>query len=246
MNAQSLIRCIAIDDEPPALELLVSYISKVPALDLRYYTTNPLDAFGYIQQYQVDLLFIDIQMPHLNGLELLRSLAVKPQIIVTTAFRDYAAECFDLDTLDFLLKPYRFDRFLRAISKYRKFMSLNIDLETSKIEETIPDAPYMYFNVNKEMVKIFLADIIYIESIKDYIRIVTEKKTIITYQRIGYMEQKLPEADFVRAHKSYIVNLNRISSKRGNNISLGKVTIPIGRNYKNKLHELFSRKMEEI
>lgn len=245
MNAHKRIRCIAIDDEPPALELLVSYISKVPALDLCYSSANPLEAFSKIQQYQVDLLFIDIQMPHLNGLELLRSLTVKPQVIVTTAFREYAAECFDLDALDYLVKPYRFDRFLRAISKYQKLAFPTTGLDTTS-DEKVQDAPYMYFNVNKELVKVFLSDIIYIESIKDYIKIVMERKTIITYQRISYMEKKLPEADFVRSHKSYIVNLNKISSKRGNMLHLGKGKLPIGRNYKNRLLDLLNRKMNDL
>ncbi len=242
---QKKIKCIAIDDEPPALELLVSYIGKVPALDLCFSTTNPLEAFGAIQQYQADLLFIDIKMPHLNGLELLRSLAARPQVIATTAFREYAAECFDLDALDYLVKPYRFDRFLRAISKYQKFISPNMELEPGA-EGKAQEAPYMYFNVNKELVKVFLADIMYIESIKDYIKIITERKTIVTYQRIGYMEKKLPETDFVRSHKSYIVNVNKISSKKGNYLRLGKATLPIGRNYKIKLCELFNKKMEDV
>lgn len=245
MKAQKQIRCIAIDDEPPALELLVSYISRVPALDMCYSTTNPLEAFGFIQQHPIDLLFIDIKMPHLNGLELLRSLTARPQVIATTAFREYAAECFDLDALDYLVKPYRFDRFLRAISKYQKFVSPTMELD-SGAEERVSEPPYMYFNVNKELVKVFLADIIYIESIKDYIKIVTERKTIVTYQRISYMEKKLPETDFVRSHKSYIVNLNNISSKRGNHIRLGKVTLPIGRNYKIKLCELFNKKLGDV
>ncbi|MFC3196595.1 LytR/AlgR family response regulator transcription factor [Parapedobacter deserti] len=235
---------MAIDDEPPALELLVSYISKVPALDLCYSSANPLDAFSRIQQCQTDLLFIDIKMPHLNGLELLKSLTERPQVIVTTAFREYAAECFDLDALDYLVKPYRFDRFLRAISKYQKLVS-TIGLDTM-LDERRQGAPYMYFNVNKELVKVFLPDIVYIESIKDYIKVITEKKTIITYQRISYMEKKLPEADFVRSHKSYIVNLNKISSKRGNMLHLGRVKLPIGRIYKNRLLELLNRKISDL
>lgn len=240
---QRKIRCIAIDDEPPALELLLSYIGKVPALELCFSTTNPLEAFGAIQQYQPHLLFIDIKMPHLNGLELLRSLAMKPQVVLTTAFREYAAECFDLEALDYLVKPYRFDRFLRAVSKYQKQFLLPAEVETV-VEKDHREAPYMYFNVNKEVVKVFLRDIVYIESVKDYVKVVTEQKAIITYQRISYMEKRLPETDFARSHKSYIVNLDRITSKRGNRVCLGKVTLPIGRNFKVKLYEQLRRKME--
>jgi len=243
MNTSRRIRCIAIDDEPPALDLLVSYIAKVPELELCYATHSPLDGFTALQRYPVDLLFIDINMPHLNGLDLLRSLAVRPKVILTTAFREYAAEAFDLDALDYLVKPYRFDRFLRAISKYQQFTG-HPDVMDDKAEEVPAEPAHLYFNVNKELIKVYLSDIVYIESIKDYIRVVTDKKTFVTYQRISSAERKLSGTDLVRSHKSYIVNISKVTSKRGNKLFLGRTQLPIGRSYKNQVYELLRRKME--
>lgn len=227
---------MAVDDEPPALQLLVSYIQKIQSLELVFYGSDALDAFNFIQHHEVEILFIDIQMPGLNGLEFIKALFHKPAIIMTTAYREYAAEGFDLDVLDYLVKPFRFERFLRAVSKYTHRSAGPNDLDViQKVQKH--EEVYMYFNVNKELIKVFLKDILYIESIRDYIKIVMSSKTIITYQRISYMEEKLPEQNFIRMHKSFIVNIHQVKAFTCDRLKVGDDTLPIGRHYKRKLIE---------
>ncbi|QNL49042.1 response regulator transcription factor [Olivibacter sp. SDN3] len=234
MENLNRIRCMAVDDEPPALQLLKSYIDKIHSLQLIFHSSNALDAFNFIQQNEIDLLFIDIQMPGLNGLEFVKALFHKPAIIITTAYREHAAEGFDLDVLDYLVKPFRFERFLKAVSKYTHTVTVPANFEMLQNNRT-SESVYMYFNVNKELIKVFLKDILYIESIKDYIKIVTLQKTIVTYQRISYMEEKLPEEDFMRTHKSFIVNIHKINSFKSDRIRIASDVIPIGRFYKRNL-----------
>jgi DNA-binding LytR/AlgR family response regulator len=234
MEPLNKIKCMAVDDEPPALQLLTSYIEKINSLQLVFHSSNALEAFNFIQHHEVDILFIDIQMPGLNGLEFIKALFHRPAVIMTTAYREHAAEGFDLDVLDYLVKPFRFERFLKAVCKYTHTASTLNALEAGaniKQEEDV----YMYFNVNKELLKVFLKDILYIESIKDYIKIVTSQKTLVTYQRISYMEEKLPEEDFIRTHKSFIVNLRKITSFKSDRLKVGMESIPIGRFYKRNL-----------
>jgi len=225
------IQCLIVDDEPPARELLVSYIDRMDDLEVRAQCSNALDAFAYSQKNPVHILFLDIQMPRMNGLELIKSLQERPRIILTTAYREFAVEGFELDVLDYLVKPISFERFLKSISKYHQYNVLKQPAQLSNKEEAFEKA-YMYFKVNKDLVKVFLSEIIYIESIKDYVKIVTPGRCIITYQRIGYMEEKLPENKFVRVHKSYIVAVDKIVSYNNEEVNVQSFSLPIGRNYK--------------
>jgi len=225
------IQCLIVDDEPPARELLVSYIEKMDDLEIRGQCSNALEAFAFLQRNPVNILFLDIQMPRMNGLELIKSLQQRPRIILTTAYREFAVEGFELDVLDYLVKPISFERFLKSISKYHQYNILNQPAGTETSEEPFEKA-YMYFKVNKDLVKIFLKEIIYIESIKDYVKIVTPGRSVITYQRIGYMEEKLPENKFVRIHKSYIIAVDKIVSYNNEEVNVQSFSLPIGRNYK--------------
>lgn len=223
------IECLIVDDEPLARELLVSYLERVDGLELVGQCKNALEAFAFLQNRSVDLLFLDIQMPKMNGLELIRSLHSKPRIIISTAFREYAVEGFDLDVLDYLVKPVSFDRFLKAIAKYSHYESKAKSPEGSKDDF---ENAYIFVKVNKDMTRVMLKDIIYIESIRDYLKIVLQDKSLLTYQRISYMEEKLPEGKFMRVHKSYIVALHKIVSYRNDTIYLEKFNLPIGRMYR--------------
>ena len=231
-------QCLIVDDEPLGRELLASYIEKVHELEVADQCANALEAFAFLQKKHADLIFLDIQMPKMSGLELIKSLHHKPKIIITTAFREYAVDGFELDVLDYLVKPVSFDRFLKSIAKYNHYSALQKNAEPTVDPNAFENA-YMYVKVNKDMLKIFLKDIVYIESIKDYLKIVTENQSHITYQRISYMEEKLPEEKFLRVHKSYIVSLDKITSFRNDNIYLSNFNLPIGRIYKqNFLHRL--------
>lgn len=225
------IKCLLVDDEPPAVDLIASYIERVDDLEIVGRCNNAIEAFGLLQKTKVDLLLLDIQMPKMTGLDLIRSLHDRPRIIVMTAYREFAADGFDLDVLDYLVKPVSFERFLKAIAKYNQYSLLR---QTETTEQT-PDAfdkAYMYFKVNKQVKKIFLKDIVYIESIKDYVKIITTDKPIITYQRLSYMEEKLPENKFLRIHKSYIIAIDRITSYNNDLIHVDSYELPLGRSYK--------------
>lgn len=231
------IQCLIVDDEPPARELMVSYIEKMDDLEIRGQCSNALEAFAFLQRNPVNILFLDIQMPRMNGLELIKSLQQRPRIILTTAYREFAVEGFELDVLDYLVKPISFERFLKSISKYHQYNILNHPAASENSEEPFEKA-YMYFKVNKYLVKIFLKEIIYIESIKDYVKIVTAGRSVITYQRIGYMEEKLPENKFVRIHKSYIIAVDKIVSYNNEEVNVQSFSLPIGRNYKQQFLKL--------
>lgn len=223
------IKCIIVDDEPPARELLRSYVSKLENFEILGQFKTALEAFPFLQNASVDLIFLDIQMPGMSGLELIKSLRHVPPVILTTAYREYATEGFDLDVVDYLVKPVSFERFMKAVSKYHQHGSRIPVEEPLKIESA---AAYLFIKVNKEQVKIFLDDIIYIESIKDYLRIHTKTRSHITYLRLNYMVEKLPESGFIRIHKSFIVSIKNIKAFRSDSVRIGEKELPVGRFYK--------------
>lgn len=219
-------KCLIVDDEPPARELIKSYLERLTGYTICGSFGNSQEAFHYLNTNQVDLLFVDIDMPQMNGLELIKGLVQRPRTVITTAYREYAADGFDLNILDYLVKPVSFERFLQSISRYNHSLALNMNTTHSL------DDAYMFFKVERDMVKIYLKDILFIESLQDYIKIVTSEKTYITYTRIGFMEDKLPEAHFVRIHKSYIIAIASVESFRHDGVSLAGVQLPIGRVFK--------------
>jgi DNA-binding LytR/AlgR family response regulator len=181
-----------------------------------------------LQQKQVDLLFLDIRMPQLSGLDLLKSLKAKPQVILTTAYREYASDAFDLDVLDYLVKPIHFDRFLQALGKVYRLRALSLESGN----KPAPEEAYIYLKEERDMVKIYLKDILYIESLRDYVRVKTATRQVVTYQKISYLEQRLPEHKFIRVHRSFMVSLDKIVSFTPISVKVGNMAIPIGRNYK--------------
>jgi DNA-binding LytR/AlgR family response regulator len=232
------IKCLVVDDEPLAAELVATHISKVSDLELVAKSHNPVDAFAILQREPIDLLFLDIHMPRMTGWELLKSLPNKPLVVITTAYREHALEGYEFDVLDFLLKPITFDRFLRSVSKYHQRRLTMLDSTTS-LSDSYEQA-YKYFKVNREMKKVFLKDILYIESLKDYVRIKTDKESLITYQRISYLEEKLPDDKFLRVHKSFIVAVDKITSLGSNSVKIKDKEIPVGRNYKMNVTKLIT------
>ena len=224
------LKCLIVDDEPLAAELIGTHVAKMPEIEVVATCANALEAFSILQREPIDLLFLDIQMPRMTGWELLKNLPTKPFVIVTTAYREHALDGYEFDVLDFLLKPITFDRFERAIAKFHARRAAPVEV-TASLSDSYEQS-YKYFKVNREMRKVFLKDILYIESLKDYVRIKTEKESLITYQRISYLEEKLPEDKFIRVHKSFIVAVDKIASLGSNTVKIRDKEIPIGRNYK--------------
>ncbi|MBN9297965.1 MAG: response regulator transcription factor [Filimonas sp.] len=228
------IKCLVVDDEPLAVDILGKYISQVDTLALMGTCDNAIDALLFLQNHRIDLLFLDIQMPKLTGLDFLKTLSNRPHVVLTTAFREFALEGFDLNVLDYLLKPISFERFLAAINKYHALRGQQAAPLPSMIVQApvISTAPFIYLKADKKMIKVFLKDILYIESLKDYVKVKTVDKEIVTYQRITYLEEKLPDTLFLRIHRSYIIALDKISSFNNSFIEIGATELPIGRQYK--------------
>ncbi|MET3128218.1 DNA-binding LytR/AlgR family response regulator [Arcicella rosea] len=222
-------RCLIIDDELPARALIQMYLENLPDFEVVKTLDNAVEGFVYLQNHSIDLLFLDIQMPKMTGLELLKSLQKRPKVVMTTAFREYAAEGFDLDVFDYLVKPISQERFLKTISKYLYFQEVTQHVEPPKSNY---DDAYIFFKVGKEQIKVFLSDILYIEGLKDYIKVFTSQGMYVVYERMGFMEAKLPESKFVRIHKSFIIAVDKVYSYSNECIKINNQKIPIGRMYK--------------
>lgn len=223
-------KCLIVDDEPQALEVLKTHIAATPALQIVGECSNAVAAFDFLQKNTVDLIFLDIQMPRLTGIEFMKSLTQSPKIIFTTAYREYALEGFDLGAVDYLLKPVSFDRFLKAV--YRLTHS-NVRHEPDRQEYS--SERFLYFRADRKMVKILLNDILYIESLKDYVKIITSKGQIITKQSISSVEEMLPHDGFMRIHRSFIVAVRKIDSYTPNDITIGKAELPVGPLYRHEI-----------
>ncbi len=223
-------KCIIIDDEPLAIALIEDHVSKFSNLEIVATCHNAIEGFEVLKSHQVDLIFLDIQMPMLTGIEFLKSLSNPPKVIFTTAYREYAIESYELEVVDYLLKPISFDRFFKAVNKYFKTIeskTIVIPAE-SKLDAT---TNHIYVNMNKKHYKILFADILYAESLKDYVRIHTLDARIITKEKISNFEKKLPSF-FLRTHRSYIVNTQKITAFTAQDVELGTIEIPIGISYK--------------
>jgi len=225
-----MTKCIIVDDERPARDLIRLHLSDLQEFELLETFDNALDAFNFLQRTAVDLVFLDIQMPQVSGLELIKSLKICPKIILTTAFREHAAEAFDLDVLDYLIKPVTRERFMKAISKFTYYN--NIIPEQKKIPDSFDNA-YIFLKTGKEQTRVFLKDILYIEGYKDYIKVHTSTKVFVAFERLSYMEEKLPENKFARIHKSYIVSLDRIDQYNTVEIKIAATSLAIGRIFRN-------------
>ena len=233
------IRCLIVDDEPLALDVLETYIGRVDNLELVCRCNNAVEAYNCLQTEHIDLMFLDIQMPKLTGIDFLKSLTNPPKVIFTTAYRDYAVEGYELNAVDYLLKPISFDRFLKAIAKVTP-QEHKPTATIAASEQDYKDA-FIYLKADKKMVKVMLSDILYIESLKDYIRVKTETKEIISYQKISFLEEKLPADKFLRIHRSFIIALDKVQAFSATAVDLGKNEIPIGRLYKNEVLQILGK-----
>lgn len=228
------LRCLIVDDEPPAIRVLQSYVENVSTLELAGTCFNALEAMQVLKQQPVDLIFLDINMPRLLGTEFIRTLRNPPRVIFTTAHKDYAIEGFELDAVDFLLKPFSFERFLKAVNKI--VASDPYIPETS----TAGPSPFLYFRVDRKMVKVELDEIVYIESLKDYSRILrtADKPPLVMKKSISAIEDMLPENQFIRIHRSFIVAIGKVTAYTQHDIEIGGLEIPIGKLYRHQLQKL--------
>lgn len=235
-----MLRCMAIDDEPLALELLEDNISKVPFLQLEASCHNPLEALKILQSQPVDLIFVDIQMPGLNGLQFIQSVAQPCMFILITAYEKYALDGFNLNVVDYLVKPVPLDRFIKACNKARELYQLKNN--QSAINKQWPD--YFFINIDYSLVKVVYADIMWMEGLKDYIRIYLKStaKPLIARMSMKAMEEQLPHNRFIRIHKSYIVSKDYITAVRKNNVFIGTTELPVGDMYRDAVDDFVKYK----
>lgn len=230
-----MLNCLAIDDEPLALELLEDNISQVPFLHLSASCSNPIEAMNILQNKTVDLIFLDIQMPGLTGLQFIKTITIKPMFILITAYEKYALQGFDLDVVDYLVKPVSLDRFIKACNKAWELHQL----KTKKETEAEP-SPYFFINADYSLVKVVFADIMWIEGLKDYLKIhlKSTSKPLVARITMKSIEEQLPPAMFLRVQKSFIISKDYITSVRKNSVFINDVEIPVGDIYKEAIAAL--------
>ena len=221
--------CLVVEDEPLAAEILVDYISQVPFLELRSVCSDAIYAMEILQTEKIDLIFLDIHLPKLKGMDFLESLKSPPSVIITSAYKDYALQAFDVGVIDYLLKPIRFNRFLKAVGKMNQ-AGRALSGEPGSV--AAPERRHVYFNVGKKRVKIYIDEILYIESLREYVRITTPEKSILVKYHIAEMEELLSKDNFLRIHRSFIVSKSRITAFTAAEVEIGGKQIPIGRSYK--------------
>ena len=234
-----VISCIVVDDEPMAREILSSFIEKIPNLQLVKSCKNASEALDVINSQKIDLFFLDINMPDITGLSLAKLVSNKGKVIFTTAYREYAVEGFNLKAVDYLLKPIAFDRFLEAVNAF--FETVNLTTSSESVIAS-PLSDFFFVRSERKMVKVNFESILYIESLSDYVKIHQENRTIVTRETISNIEVKLPQSDFLRIHRSYIVAMSSIDSYTNEFIEIGKKALPISRTYK----EAILKKMEKF
>lgn len=239
------LRCLLVDDEPPALQILASYVGSLDNLELTGKCFNAFEAMQVLQRTPVDIIFLDINMPRLLGTEFIRTLRNPPKIIFTTAHKDYALEGFELDAVDYLLKPFSLERFIRAINKITDSGSTGmVNGEEARIaggadRVTAGAEAFLYFRADRKMVKVELEEIEYIESLKDYIRIIrTGQPPLVVKQSISLAEEMLPANLFVRIHRSFIVSLKKVTAYTQHDVEIAGVEIPIGKLYRERIGKL--------
>ncbi len=222
--------CIIVEDEPLAAEVLEDYIKQVPFLEMKGICNDALYAMEYLQSTRIDLIFLDIHLPKLKGTDFLKTLKQSPQVIITSAYPDYALQGYELNVLDYLLKPIEFSRFLMAVNKLKQ---AGENATTSVFPGT--EKPHLFFNVSKKKVKIILEEILYIESLKEYIRITTKDRSILTKFQLHEIEDILTHNNFIRVHRSFIVAKDKIEAYTATDIEIKGKQIPIGRSYKDQV-----------
>lgn len=231
-------KCIIVDDEPLAIEVIENHLQQLDGYEIVARCKNAVQAFSVLEEVEIDLMFLDIQMPKLTGIEFLKSLKQPPQIILTTAYIDYAVEGYELDIIDYLVKPISFERFFKSINKYSKLSRVN-QLSASPKPKNGTVENYIYVKANKKNHKILFSNILYVESVKDYVKIHLLDSRVLVKTTLTDFELQLPNSIFVRVHRSYLVNLDHVTAHTNKDVEIGELEIPIGVSYKQSvLHKL--------
>lgn len=239
-----ILKCIAVDDEPLALDIIADYVAKVPFLELVKRTESAIEAMQLVQEGNIDLVFLDIQMPELTGIQFLKIAGNKASYILTTAYSQYALESYDLNVSDYLLKPIAFDRFYKAVEKVRNQHQKQestpavVPVPEPVVAAATPIQDFIFVKTEHKIQKIELDDILYIEGLKDYISIFTKTERVITLQNMKKMEETLPKGEFIRVHKSYIIAVDKIESIERSRIAIAGKTIPVGDTYRDAFFKL--------
>ena len=221
------IKCVIIDDEPLAISVIENHLKNFDHIDIVASFNNPLKAYGILEQEKVDVIFLDINMPQMTGFAFIENLNYKPLIVITTAYREYAVKSFELDVLDYLVKPIPFNRFLKTVNKVYQ----HIYISNTTSDKNLKQEPHIFLKVNKKLIKVNLNDILYIESLKDYIKVITNIGDYVVHKSLSAITEELPQSNFIRVHRSYSISINKIEALEGNTIEIANRKIPIGRNY---------------
>lgn len=227
------IKCIIIDDEPLAISVIENHLKNFDHVEIIETFNNPLKAYRVLEQEKIDVIFLDINMPQMTGFAFIENLSYKPLIVITTAYREYAVKSFELNILDYLVKPIPFNRFLKTVNKiYQQVYVSNTSADASLQKE-----PHIFLKVNKKLIKINLNDILYIESLKDYIKVITTIGDYVVHKSLSSITEELPQSNFMRIHRSYTISINKIVALEGNTVEISNRKIPIGRNYTKQAKE---------
>lgn len=232
-----MIKAIIVDDEPLARQVITQYAKEVPGLEILWCCNNALDANRILKEEKIDLMFLDVNMPLLSGLDLLKNLTHPPLVVLTTAYSDYALEGYELNILDYLKKPFSFDRFFKAIQKAEEQLAL-----MAQKTEPPKNNNYIFIKANKKVVRVEIEKILFIEGLGDYIKLHLNDSHLVTNLSMKKMEELLPPTDFLRIHKSYIIRLDQIRSIEGNLIEIGKNKLPVGSNYRQAFNDLIDER----
>jgi DNA-binding LytR/AlgR family response regulator len=239
------LNCVIVEDEPLARNLLMEYVRKVPSLNLIEACSSPLTALEVLRNHSVDVLFLDVQMPELTGISLLKVLQKRPLVILTTAYSEYALQGYELDVVDYLLKPITFERFLRAVDKVIQRLEPKSTPTVVEKPQGVVDQSFVFVKDGTKLVKVVFDEILYVEGLKDYVTIHTKNQKIVSLQRLKTLEEQLPPDKFIRIHNSFIVALHAIDVVHKNNVQIRDALLPIGETYKKSFREFIDRNRME-
>jgi len=221
------IKCIIIDDEPLAISVIENHLKNFDNIEIVESFNNPLNAYRILEQEKIDLIFLDINMPKMTGFDFIENLSYKPLIVITTAYREYAVKSYELNILDYLVKPIPFNRFLKTINKVYQ----QVYIGNAKSDFTLQQEPHIFLKVNKKLIKVNLNNILFIESLKDYIKVITTLGDYVVHKSLTAITEELPQSNFIRIHRSYTISVNKVVALEGNTVEISNRKIPIGRNY---------------